>query len=255
MKIAVPGGAGVIGAALCRDLARDHTVVSIDLHNADTIADVQDFGALRAAFEGCEAVIHLAGIAKFNCTREETLGPNLAGTMNTYEAARHAGCRRFIFASSHHVVGMNEIERAPALYSPRSGLVLRSDAELRPDSLYAAWKVFGEALGRVYQERHGLLVACIRIGTMNAANDPRDESVLKTSDFLGLTDSDKFQRYAATWMSHRDFADLIRAILPSPVPYAIVYGVSGNATRFYDLEAGRSLFGFWPKDGIGSPSV
>jgi nucleoside-diphosphate-sugar epimerase len=250
MKVAVTGGAGVVGAPLCRDLARDHAVVSIDLRDADVIADVQDLASLRAAFAGCDAIVHLAGIARFDCTMQETLGPNLAGTMNAYEAARLAGCRRFVFAGSHHVVGMNEIERAPGLYSPGSGLVLRSDSDLRPDSLYAAWKVFGEALGRVYQERHGLLVACIRIGTMHAANDPRDRSVLQTSGFLGLTDADKFRRYAATWMSHRDFADLVRAILASAVPFAVVYGVSDNATRFYDLEAGRSLFGFWPKDGV-----
>ena len=31
-------------------------------------------------------------------------------------------------------------------------------------------------------------------------------SVLETSGFLGLTDADKFRRYAATWISHRDFA-------------------------------------------------
>jgi len=50
-------------------------------------------------------------------------------------------------------------------------------------------------------------------------------------------------------MSQRDFADLTRAVFAHRVPFAIVYGVSDNATRFWDLEAGRTLFGFWPRDG------
>ena len=34
------------------------------------------------------------------------------------------------------------------------------------------------------------------------------------------------------------------------VPFGIVYGVSDNATRFWSLEAGRALYGFWPVDGV-----
>ena len=56
-------------------------------------------------------------------------------------------------------------------------------------------------------------------------------------------------RYAATWMSQRDFARLVRAIIARDVPYAVVYGVGDNATRFWDLEPGRAIFGFWPEDG------
>jgi nucleoside-diphosphate-sugar epimerase len=225
-------------------------VVAIDLSGTEITIDVQDIDVLTRAFEGCDAVVHLAGVAKFDCTWAETVGPNISGTYNAFEAARQAGCERVIFASSHHVVGMHEIDAAPQLYRAASGSVLGADAELRPDSLYAAWKVFGEALGRVYSERHKMKVACIRIGTMNSADDPRDEGVAHTSDFLGIASEDKFRRYAATWMSQRDFAGLVRAILVSDVPYGIVYGVSDNSTRFWSLEPGRALYGFWPMDGV-----
>jgi nucleoside-diphosphate-sugar epimerase len=249
MRIAVTGAAGTVGAPLCACLAAEHDVVAIDLSGAEVAVDVCDLPALTRAFAGCDAVVHLAGIAKFECSWEETVGPNLTGTYNAYEAARAAGCRRFIFASSHHVVGMYEIESAPALYREASGVLVTPASPLRPDSLYAAWKVFGEALGRVYSERHGMSVACIRIGTINKADDPRHDSVRLTSDFLGLSDEEKFLRYAATWMSHGDFARLVRCVLAHDVPFGIVYGVSDNARRFWDLEPGRALFGFWPSDG------
>ena len=51
-------------------------------------------------------------------------------------------------------------------------------------------------------------------------------------------------------MSHADLARLVRAIVASDVPFGIVYGISDNARRFWDLEAGRTLYGFWPADGI-----
>ena len=45
-------------------------------------------------------------------------------------------------------------------------------AELRPDSLYGVSKVYGEALGRMYMERYGLRVFCLRIGAVRAHDDP-----------------------------------------------------------------------------------
>jgi hypothetical protein len=49
-------------------------------------------------------------------------------------------------------------------------------------------------------------------------------------------------------MSQRDFARLVRAVIARDVPYAVVYGVGDNPTRFWDLEPGRAIFGFWPQD-------
>ena len=157
--------------------------------------------------------------------------------------------KRVIFASSNHAVGMHEIENAPALYEPGFGLVVPTDAPYRPDSLYGVWKAFGETLGRYYSDNHGVQVTCVRIGSITDADDPRDESVRNSSSWLNLTEAEKFARYAATWMSQADFARLVRAIVARDVKYAVVYGVGDNATRFWDLEAGRAIFGFWPLDG------
>jgi len=255
MRIAITGASGTIGTPLCADLARDHELVRIDLHHADVIADVQDVGALERAFAGCETVIHLAGVVAVEASWEDVAGPNIAGTYAAFEAARRAGVKRVIFASSNHCVGMYEVQNAPAIYEPGFGLVVRTDSPYRPDSLYGVWKAFGEALGRYYSDNHGLHVTCVRIGSITKADDPRDESVRESSGWLNLTDEQKFKRYAATWMSQRDFARLVRAILARDVPYAVVYGVGDNATRFWDLEPGRAIFGFWPLDGVRAPEV
>ena len=249
-KIAVTGSNGTIGSRLCADLAKDHEVVRIDISNADINADVRDIEAMTRALEGCETVIHLAGVVAVDADWESVFTVDIGGTYNVFEAARRNGAKRIIFASSNHCVGMNEVRNAPAIYQPASAMLLSTDEPYRPDGLYGVWKAFGEVLGRYYSDAHGIQVACVRIGSITSADDPKDESVRESSGWLGLTDEQKFQRYAATWMSQRDFARLVRCILAHDVPYAIVYGVGDNATRFWDLEPGRAIYGFWPLDGV-----
>ncbi|MDQ2871915.1 MAG: NAD(P)-dependent oxidoreductase [Candidatus Eremiobacteraeota bacterium] len=250
MKIAVTGANGTIGSRLCENLARDHEVVRIDLHDADINADVRDLEAMSAALRGCDAVVHLAGVVAVDADWESVYSTNIGGTYNVYEAARRAGLCRIIFASSNHCVGMNEVLNAPAIYEPGFGRVIGTTEPYRPDGLYGVWKAFGETLGRYYSDKYGLQVACIRIGSITEHDDPRHVSVRESSGWLNLTDAEKFKRYAATWMSQRDFARFVRAILARDVPYAVVYGVGDNATRFWDLEPGRAIYGFWPEDGV-----
>ena len=249
-RIAVTGSSGTIGSRLCADLQRDFEVVRIDLRNADINADVRDYAAMRAALKGCETVIHLAGTVAVDAPWEDVYGTNIGGTYNVYEAARENGLERIIFASSNHAVGMNEVENAPRIYEPGFGRVIRIDDAYRPDGLYGVWKAFGEVLGRYYSDKYAMQVSCIRIGSITGPDDPKHESVKESSGWLNLTEEQKFKRYAATWMSQADFARLIRAILGRDVRFAIVYGVGDNATRFWDLEPGRAIFGFWPKDGV-----
>lgn len=236
-KIAVTGSNGTIGTRLCADLAKDHQLVRIDREGADVNADVRDFEAMCAALEGCETVIHLAGVVAVDADWESVYATNIGGTYNVFEAARRGGAKRVIFASSNHCVGMHEVRSSPAIYDPGFGLVVRAEGEpYRPDGLYGVWKAFGETLGRYYSDAYGMQVACVRIGSITQADDPRDASVREYSGWLGLSDEQKFKRYAATWMSQRDFARLVRAILARDVPYAVVYGVGDNRTRFWDLE-------------------
>lgn len=248
-KIAITGSAGTIGRYLARDLRVDFEVVGIDVHDAEIVADVRDLDALERAFRECETVVHLAGVVAVEASWDDVYGPNVQGTYNAFEAARRAGVKRVIFASSNHAVGMYEVDNAPAIYEPGYGMVLDARTPYRPDSLYGVWKAFGEALGRYYSDAHGLQVTCVRIGSITTADDPRHPSVAQSSGWLPLTEAQRFARYAATWMSQSDFARLVRAILARDVPFAIVYGVGDNATRFWDLEAGRAIFGFWPNDG------
>jgi len=247
-KVAVTGASGNIGSKLCDELARDHDVVRIDVAGTPSPVDVKDLHAFERALRGCDTVVHLAGIVKVKASWEETR-ENLEGTFNAFEAARLAGCKCVIFASSNHAVGMYEVESAPGIYRTASGLLLRNDAPLRPDGLYGVWKCFGESLGRYYSDEYGLKVACLRIGGIRKDDNPEPADIKGEATWLSISDDDRRRRMKAIWMSHRDLARLVRAIMASDVPFGIVYGVGDNATRFWDLEEGRRLYGFWPQDG------
>jgi uronate dehydrogenase len=86
--------------------------------------DLADEGAVRALLEGVDAVVHMGGISTDKAFAP-ILAANIVGVYNLYEAARIAGTRRVIFASSNHAIG----------FYPRSR-VIDADDPLRPDSLY-----------------------------------------------------------------------------------------------------------------------
>ena len=110
MKVAITGGTGFVGRHLARRLvAGGHRVVVIGrgdpakgrlLPEGVTViaADITDTAALVAAFDGCDAVAHCAGI-----NRE--LGPqtyasvHVAGTRAVVEASRAAGAKRLVMLS------------------------------------------------------------------------------------------------------------------------------------------------------------
>lgn len=144
---------------------------------------------------------------------------------------------------------MAEVEGAPAIYDLDDPRVLDERAEVRPDSDYGASKAFGEALGRMCADRFGMGVVRLRIGSALADDDPTGPEILRGAAWMPwLIDDDRRARIRATWLSHRDCAELVRCALEADVRFAIAYGVSANPRRFWSLGAARDLLGFAPRD-------
>src|SRR5262249_48801686 len=123
------------------------------------------------------------------------------------EAARRAGVKRVVFASSNHAIG----------FYPRSQRI-GVDVRVRPDSRYGVSKAFGEALGALYAFKHGLRVTCLRIG--NVADLPVD------------------RRRLSIWLKPEDLVQLIRIGLEHPdIRYEIFFGASDNDRGWWDNAA------------------
>lgn len=224
-RLLITGAAGGLGTQL-RDNAT-HLATTLRLSDiADLGAarpneeivqcDLGDFDAVMAMTQDVDAVVHLGGIALEN-TFENILNANIRGTYNVYEACRRRGIPRVVYASSNHSIGYYQRED-----------VIGSDVPHRPDSIYGLSKAFAEDLGRYYFDKFGIESVVIRIGSCFA--EPRDRRML------------------ATWMSYRDFIELVdRSLHVARTGYLVVYGISDNDEVFWDNTAARVL-GYRPQD-------
>jgi uronate dehydrogenase len=99
---------------------------------------------------------------------------------------------------------------------------------VRPDSYYGVSKATGEAVGRLYAEKFGLRVACLRIGSF--AERPSE------------------RRHLSTWVSFPDTVRAFRAAMTAPdLDFAVFYVASANRDLFWDMDAGARL-GYHPED-------
>jgi len=221
------GGTGRMGQVIRQGLAGRYDRVVLyarsapeePLHPGEevVVGDLADLASLRVAAEGVDVIVHLGGLAdesSFDAIR----ATNIDGTHHVYEAARQAGVRRVVYASSNHVVGFH-----PA------GEVIDERAPLRPDTYYGVSKAFGEALASLYHDKWGVESVLLRIGTFRP--EPED------------------RRQLALWLSWRDGVELTRcAIENGPVGCQVVYGCSANTDRWWDADAGWSAIGYAPRD-------
>ena len=190
---------------------------------------------LGSIFAGADAVVDLAGLASHRTGWKEVWRNNLRATLNVLEAARRAGVRRYVFASSNHVTG--GYEREPPYSAIVAGEYTGLDPEwlplvgtnrpVRPDGPYALGKVLGEAAARWYSDAYGLSAVCLRIGTVNAEDRPLEP------------------RHFATLLTHADLLRLVESALTADVRFAVCYGVSRNTWRFWDIS---NEIGYEPED-------
>ena len=227
-RVLVTGAAGRIGTFLRGGLpARGWALRCLDVvpvtdvrpGEEHVVADVADLAAMADATAGADAVVHLGGVSG-ESTWPAVLHANVQGTYAVLEAARRAGVRRAVLASSNHATGFTP--------RPAEGPLREFDGPARPDTYYGVSKVTLEALGSLYADRYGMDVVCLRIGSQ--LPEPTE------------------LRHLATWLSPDDTVSLVDAALRAPSPgFAVVWGVSANTRGWWDLGAARAL-GYEPAD-------
>ena len=224
-RILITGAAGEIGSTLRAGFSGAFELLRLsDVRplgdsggrEETVIADLTDARAVARLMDGIDCVVHLGGVPR-EAPWSAILENNIAGTYNVFEAARAAGVKRVVFASSNHTIGYYRVGRRVSIDEPA-----------RPDSRYGVSKVFGEALGRLYADKHGLSVACLRIGSFRK----------EPADF----------RQLATWISPRDTVQLVRRCIEAPAfHFLVLYGVSANARARWDNPYAEFI-GYVPQD-------
>ena len=222
-RVLITGAAGGIGRSLRETLRGVYPILRLsdrvalaparDGEEVDR-AELSDLTAVERMVAGVDGIIHLGGISGEN-SWPVILEGNIVGLYNVFEAARRAGVKRIVFATSNHAVG----------FYPRAETIDHRVVP-RPDSRYGVSKAFGEALASLYSDKHGIGVLCTRIG--NFGEKPIDK------------------RRLSIWISPRDYTQLVRIGLEHPdIHFVIFYGVSDNAASFWD-NSRAAHFGYRP---------
>lgn len=234
-RVLITGAAGNIGSYFAEHMHgrydlrlmvrnRDEAE-AIQTYGEIVIGDLGDLEQMKELCRGIDTVVHLAADPSPSATWGSLLDANIIGAYHTFVAAKAAGCRRMIYASSIHAVSGYPID-----------VQVKTSEPVNPGDLYGVTKCFGEALGRYMAEQEGLSVIAIRIG----AFQPREEARKETR--ASLLDA---------WVSRRDLAQLIqRSIDVENVTFAILHGISDNRFKRLDISDARALVGYQPQDNL-----
>ena len=243
-KILITGAAGLLGTVLMRGLDGRYAVTGVD-RAVRRPANVRRRSMARSRslatiFEGADAVVDLAGLSDHRTGWKDVWKNNLPATMNALDAARRAGVRRYVFASSNHVTGTYERDSPYSAIvagdytglDPTSIPLVAVSWPVRPDGAYALGKLLGEAAARWYSDAFGLSAICLRIGTVNAEDRPLEP------------------RHFATLLTHADLLRLVVCALEAPADlrFGVYYGVSRNTWRFWDISDAADEIGYQPQD-------
>ena len=224
--VLLTGASGTLGRVLARELAARGWTVRLTDRAAfpDPVpdgarfvaADLEDRMAILRLAEGCGTILHFGGIS-VEQPFETVLGPNLRGLHHIYEAARQERAR-VVFASSNHAVG----------FHPRTA-ALEAECAFRPDGFYGLSKAYGELMGRLYWDKHGVSSIFLRIGS--ATQQPMDARML------------------ATWLSYGDLVRLVeRCTLATVTGCQVIWGASDNARMTWWRGDDRAALGWAPQD-------
>jgi nucleoside-diphosphate-sugar epimerase len=152
MKIAVTGGSGKLGRSVVQRLADEgHSVLNLDVNGVRgpgfVRIDLRDYGQVADAIlgidernSGLDAVVHLGAIPAPGIAPDAaTFHNNMLSTYNVFQAARRAGIKRLVYASSETVLGLPFDTDPP--YIP-----VDEEYPARPESTYSLVKHLEEQM-------------------------------------------------------------------------------------------------------------
>ncbi|MFP5489010.1 MAG: NAD-dependent epimerase/dehydratase family protein [Acidimicrobiia bacterium] len=241
MRVVVTGGAGFIGANLCRELLAGDGVDSVavidDLSNGRrsnldgvavdlVVGSILDDDALDAAFTGADAIVHLAALGSVPRSVADPLvthHANATGTAMVLEAARRHGNLHTVVASSSSVYGSN-----PTL--PK-----HEDLATRPISPYAGSKLATEGYTLAWGAAYGMPVLPFRFFNVFGPLQPADHAYAAVIPlFVDAALAGRPLVVHGDGMQSRDFtyvgtvvavlADAVRRTVTSDVPVNLAFG-------------------------------
>jgi len=244
MRYLVTGGAGFIGSNLVEELVRRGERVRV-LDNFSTgkreniapwlerieliAGDVCDLGTVRRAMEGVDYVLHQAALSSVPRSIDDPIRThhcNATGTLNVLIAARDAGVRRLVYASSSSVYG-----DSPTL--PK-----QEDMPTDTFSPYAVSKLAGEHYCRVFYRVYGLETVCLRyFNVFGPRQDPTSQYAAVIPKFVTAMLSGRRPVVYGDGRQSRDFTYVTNVVEGN----LLACRAEGVAGEVFNIACGQSF--------------
>ncbi len=242
-KVLITGASGLIGGLVIRDLSDRYEFSGLSRRVvpgiAHTQADITDPVAIRKAAAGMDMLLHLAAETQDYDDWDKVMTNTIGGTLNMFRAAQEAGVKRVVFMSTGSTMcGYEWYEGSPygALaaneltgLAPGEKMLSYLDPP-RPDSFYGVGKLFGENTGRLFSDRYGMSVICIRLGAVLASDKP------------------ELIRHYPGYLAQADAVQMMDKCLSAPdaIRFDIFDAISENKRRWRDTSHAKDVIGWRP---------
>jgi nucleoside-diphosphate-sugar epimerase len=264
----ITGGAGFIGSHIAETLlnrgesvrifddlstGRQTNLVALQDRAEFLQGNLRNFDAVKVAVKGVEVAFHqgaLASVPRSIAHPIESLETNINGTQNVLLAARDAGVRRVVYASSSSIYGntptLPKHEQMPA----------------HPMSPYAVHKITGELLCEMFTRIYGLETVALRyFNVFGPRQDPASEYAAVIPRFLTaliqkrrpIVFGDGEQTRDFTYIANAMQANLLAATAPAAVGYAINIGCGEQVSLNTVLHAAGELLDVTPDPEYREP--
>jgi nucleoside-diphosphate-sugar epimerase len=280
LRIALTGGSGKLGrTVLARLRAEGHEVLNLDRDGTRGAGflrvDLTDYGQVIDAFsgvddqaDGFDAVVHLGAIPAPGIVPDvATFHNNILSSYNVFQAARRAGIRRIVYASSETVLGLPFDTDPP--YIP-----VDEEYPARPESTYSLVKHLEEQMAiELVRWDPELSITALRFSNVMDPEDYdrfeafQDDATLRRWNLWGYIDGRDgaqavlkalqsappgFERFiiaAADTVMRRPSAELAAEVYPT---VQITGDVAGRTTLL-SIDKARRLLGFDPEHSWQDP--
>ena len=240
-KVIITGGLGFIGSNLAERLIKDNEVTIIDDESTGKMENIKHLESdnlkvikgsitdldLTDIFKGHDYVFHQAALPSVPRSIEDPKSSNeanITGTLNVLVAAKDAGVKKVVCASSSSVYG-----DTPTL--PKS-----EDMPVNPLSPYAITKMTGEFYCKVFQELYGLQTVSLRyFNVFGPRQDPTSQYSAVIPKFIDAILNNKSPVVYGDGEQSRDFSYIKHVV------DANILACESDKTGVYNIACGRRI--------------
>jgi nucleoside-diphosphate-sugar epimerase len=241
MKVLISGATGAVAQFVITELADRHALTlfvrrPVESNHSSIVGDLRSMENCRQAVAGIEAIVHLGAISE---PSSEAFDVNVQGTYHLLEAAREAGLKRVIFASSNCVYG--HCYRISDRPFPLQFLPIDESHPGYPEDNYGLSKLLAEELLATYSRTWGMQTASLRL---NWVWGPKEIEWRRGFEELDLA---RYAPYFWAYVDGRDVARAVRQALEAPgLPAHGTYNISAD-DHMADESSAELLGRFYPQ--------